>query len=127
MPVVCCVVSDLIFATKIRSTAAALGVEVAVVRDRAAMLAHLDDAATLILDLNLAGDDALELIRLARARPAAPKIIAYCAHVDTDLARAAEKAGADAVMPRSKFVATLSEILTGVPKTQSQSREEGSG
>ena len=49
MSVVCCVVSDLIFATKIRGTAAMLGVEVAVVRDRAAMLAHLDDATTVVL------------------------------------------------------------------------------
>ena len=65
--------------------------------------------------------------RLARARPAAPKIIAYCAHVDTGLATAAEEAGADTVMPRSKFVAALPEILTGVPKTQSQSRDTGSG
>lgn len=127
MSVVCCVVSDLIFATKIRGTAAALGVEVAMVRDRAAMLAHLDDAATLILDLNLEGDDAVDLIRLARARAAAPKIVAYCAHVDTDLATAAEEAGADTVMPRSKFVAALPEILTGVPKTQSQSGDTGSG
>ena len=127
MSVVCCVVSDLIFATKIRSTAAALGVEVAVVRDRAAMLLHLDDAATVILDLNLNSDDAVELIRLARARPAAPRIIAYCAHVDKELATAAEEAGADAVMPRSKFVATLPEILTGVPKTQFESRDTDSG
>ncbi len=127
MSVVCCVVSDLIFATKIRSTAASLGVEVAVVRDRAAMLACLDDVATVILDLNLDGEDAIELIRLARARPAAPTIIAYCAHVDMDLASAAEQAGADAVMPRSKFVARLPEILTGAPKTQSRSRDAGSG
>ena len=127
MSVVCCVVSDLIFATKIRGTAAALGVEVVVVRDRAAMLAHLDDAITVILDLNLDGDDAVELIRLARARPAAPRIIAYCAHVDTDLAAAAEEAGADTGMPRSKCVAALPEILTGMPKTQSQSGDTGSG
>ncbi len=127
MSIVCCVVSDLIFATKIRSTAAALGVELAVVRDRAAMLAHLDDAATVILDLNLNSDDAVELIRLARARPAAPKIVVYCAHVDTDLASAAEEAGADTVMPRSKFVAVLPEILTGALKTQSRSRNTGSG
>ena len=127
MSVVCCVVSDLIFATKIRGTAAALGVEIAVVRDRAAMLAQLDDAAIVILDLNLDGGDAVELIRLARTRSAPPKIVAYCAHVDTDLATAAERAGADEVMPRSKFVAALPEILTGVPKTQSHSRNKGSG
>ncbi len=117
MSVVCCVVNDLIFATKIRSTAAALGVDVAIVRDRAAMLALLDDAATVILDLNLDGDDAVDLIRLARARPSPPRIVAYCAHVDTDLAAAAEEAGADTVMPRSKFVAALPEILTGAPRT----------
>ncbi len=117
---VCCVVSDLIFATKIRSTAAALGLEVAIVRNQAAMLACLDDAATLILDLNLDGDDAIELIRLARTRPQAPTIIAYCAHVDTDLAAAAEEAGADAVMPRSKFVAALPQILADGPKAQSK-------
>jgi len=127
MSVVCCVVSDLIFATKIRSTAATLGVEVAIVRDRAAMLAHLDDAATVVLDLNLDGDDAVELIRLARARPSPPRIVAYCAHVDKDLATSAEEAGADRVMPRSQFVAVLPEILTNAPKTQSRSRDTGSG
>ncbi len=118
MSVVCCVVSDLIFATKIRGTAAALGVEVAVVRDRAAMLAHLDDAATVILDLNLDGDDAIELIELAGARPAPPKIVAYCAHVDKDLAAAAKEAGADAVMPRSQFVTALPEILTATAENE---------
>ena len=124
---VCCVVSDLIFATKIRGTAAALGVDVAIVRDRAAMLASLDDAATVILDLNMDGDAAVELIRLARDRPVPPRIVAYCSHVDKHLASAAEEAGADAVMPRSKFVAALPEILTGALKKQSQSRDTGSG
>ncbi len=114
MSVICCVVSDLIFATKIRGTAAALGVELAIVRDRSAMLAHLDKASTLILDLNLDGDDAVELIRLARAQAESPKIVAYCAHVDKDLATAATNAGADIVMPRSQFVATLTDILTDV-------------
>ncbi len=127
MSVVCCVVSDLIFATKIRGTAAALGVDLAVVRDRAAMLASLDDAATVILDLNLDGHDAVELIRLARARSTSPRIIAYCAHVDKDLATAAEEAGADEVMPRSKFAAALPEILTSVSKTQSGSPDMDSG
>ena len=70
MSVVCCVISDLIFATKIRSTAAALGVEVAVVRDRAAMLAHLDDAATVILDLLQTGGVDLEAETMAEV-PAA--------------------------------------------------------
>ncbi len=118
MSVVCCVVSDLIFATKIRGTAAALGVEVAVVRDRAAMLAHLDDAATVILDLNLDGDDAIELIELAGARPTPPKIVDYCAHVDKDLAAAAKEAGADAVMTRSQFVTALPEILTATAENE---------
>lgn len=119
MSAVCCVVSDLIFATKIRGTASALGVDIAVVRDRAAMLKQLDDAAVLILDLNLDGDQGLELIRLARAQPVVPRIVAYCAHVDQDLAVAAKEAGADEVMPRSGFVAALPEILTGASKTQS--------
>jgi hypothetical protein len=40
-----------------------------------------------------------------------PVVIAFGAHVQADRLRSAREAGCDEVMPRSKFSATLPEIL----------------
>ena len=115
MPTVCCVVSDLIFATKIRGTAEALGVDMTVVRNRGSLLSAIDGVKLLIIDLNLEGDDPLDLIRMVRNQTDPPRIITFCSHVQTDLADQAGEAGADQVLPRSQFSSRLAQILTAGP------------
>ena len=105
--------SDLIFSTKISSTAKALGVEVHVVRTLDALRQRLeaDPVTLLLIDLNATGDDPVEAIRVARRMTPPPRTIAYLSHVQTELAEQARRTGADEVIPRSAFVARLPDLL----------------
>jgi DNA-binding NarL/FixJ family response regulator len=104
------VLNDLIFETKIRSTAQALGIETTVVRSLAAFDAELDRIrpSLLIIDLNTAGVDA---VAAGNTHTPRPYVVAFVSHVDQDLAKQATEAGADQVMPRSRFTAELPRIL----------------
>jgi len=100
-------VRDLIFATKIRSTGAALGVEVRSARGAA-------DAAGASLVLIDIDDDEIDLEGTIRALLAAeprPRIVAFGSHVNAERIRAARAAGADEVLPRSALVAKLPGLI----------------
>ncbi len=104
------VISDLIFETKIRSTAQALGVETTVVRSLDALAAQFEGIrpSLLIVDLNTAGVAAVAAGNVHTPRP---YVVAFVSHVDQDLAKQAAEAGADQVMPRSRFTAELPRLL----------------
>lgn len=101
-------VTDLIFSTKITSTAQALGAKVRVVRNPDTLRVRLAEspAAAVIIDLNADGDP-IEAVRATREVEPPPHTIAYLSHVQTELAEAAREAGADEVLPRSAFVERL--------------------
>lgn len=108
--------TDLIFSTKITGTAKALGRPFQVARTPEKLDAALSAAAPrplLVIDLNIAGPDPIAAIHAARAHANAPRIVAFLSHVQADLAAAARAAGADQVLARSAFTATLPEILAG--------------
>ncbi len=114
-PVVVYAGRDLLFATRIASTARAAGLGSASVRDAASLSAALAASpppTCLVVDLDQ-GDAALTLI--AHARAAAPdlRIVAFGPHVDRDLLVAAAEHGADTVLPRSRFVADMPRWLRG--------------
>jgi hypothetical protein len=100
---------DLFFASKVTGTAAELGFRVIVEGNAAAAAAT--PCRCLIVDLTTPG---LSVSELLSALPAAtrPKVIAFGPHVDTSRLEEARTAGCDEVLPRSKFSATLIEILT---------------
>jgi len=104
------VLSDLIFETKIRSTAQELGIEITVVRSHSELdiVLYRVSPILLIVDLNTAGVDAVSVGDNHAPRP---YIVAYVSHVDQDLAKQAAEAGADQVMPRSRFTADLPQLL----------------
>ncbi len=111
MPVIA-LVTDLIFATKIGSTARGVGADLAIVRSVEALETKLAGGASLVMiDMNADGVDAAEAIRKVKAQPDAPPVLAYLSHVQTELADAARSAGADAILPRSQFSAELPTIL----------------
>jgi len=113
MPILA-LVSDLLFESKILATAQQLGIPVRVLRNPEGMPALLTQASGLIVDLNLPTGDALQVVRDAKAaRPGLP-IVAFLSHVQTELRREAQSAGADEVLPRSKFAAELPRILQGL-------------
>lgn len=119
MIVYCC--SDLIFATKVRATAEALGVVSRPVRDAAmlgARLAQVDDGrangpvAAVLIDLEV-GEQVLPLIGQVKAHDASIPVVAFASHVLTDLLAAAGEAGADQVMTRGAFTAALPGLIGG--------------
>lgn len=117
MIVYCC--ADLIFATKVRSTAEALNLVTRPVRNAEMLQKRLDriddgkpnDPVTgLIIDLET-GDLGLELIEQAKQHETSPTVVAFAPHVMVDTLEAASQRGADQVMPRGGFTARLPAIL----------------
>ncbi len=109
------VVDDLMFSSKIRSTAGRLGITVKFARSREAALAAMRaEAPTLvILDLDTARVDPLGTVAAMKTDPALSTIptVGFVSHVRTDLIEAARRAGVNDVMPRSAFAAQLADIL----------------
>jgi len=100
-------VSDLVFRSKIRLAAEAIGEKVQFLKTVPEQIS----ARMILFDLNDKSGDVITAIRQARQSwPDVPRIC-YGAHVETDLFAEAEEAGATLVMPRSEFVQNLPEIL----------------
>jgi CheY-like chemotaxis protein len=137
MAVVAVICTDLIFSTKILSTAASLGVQARPVRSLQMLseVLHSGDVQTVLIDLDADGVDAVEAIQRCGseaaaaaamsnrsanadgARPTPPRIIAFVSHIRADLAAAARRAGADEVLARSAFVSRLPGILAGAGRS----------
>ena len=108
-------VSDMLFASKIRTTAEALGVNIKFHR----RLEDLVEAAgkqrtdLILADLHNEKVDPLELARTLKANESlkAIPLLGFFSHVETDLRRQALEAGYDQVIPRSVFARDLALIL----------------
>jgi hypothetical protein len=122
--------ADLLWATKIKSTADALGVACRPVRTMEMLAARLADSpvAGLMIDLE-AGPIAMEMIahvrQLSPSRAGVPgqgphiAIVAFGPHVMVDQLRAAKAAGADTVLARGALVRALPEVITRLAGGQS--------
>jgi len=109
------VLDDLMFSSKIKTTATQLGVPLAFARSSATALAEMKKAAPslVILDLNNPRTDPLGIVAAMLADPALAAIptVGYVSHVDTAVINAARQAGVTDVLPRSAFAMQLPEIL----------------
>jgi len=106
--------NDLFFSVKINDAAKKLGLTAVFVQERTAALEQLNSGpAAVILDLNCASLDPLELIRTIREDSATSGIatIGFISHVQTELRRKAEESGCDTVVARSVFARDLPAIL----------------
>ena len=104
------VVPDLFFATRIAATALAAGVTIEMAQPRNAV-ARISAARPDLVVVDLHAKDAVTLVtELEAAVPGIP-IVGFHSHVDTEIRRLALAAGAEAVLPRSRFNARLAEIL----------------
>ncbi len=110
--------TDLMFSSRVTSTAQALGRQVEVAGSAAALLQKLadGDVRLVILDLNSPGLDAAALIpQLRQAEQetgAHAAIIAYDSHVRDAKLGAAREAGCDEVMSRGQFSNSIEQLLT---------------
>src|SRR3990172_1835020 len=109
------VVDDLFFVSKLQETARQVGAEVRVVRAADFRAESLRGAkpALAVFDLNATSANAVGLIRQMKADAELKEIpvIAFLSHVQVDLQRAAQAAGCDQVLPRSKFTTELPALL----------------
>ena len=110
-------VDDLIFSSKIKTTASRLGIGVIFARSPAAALTAVRESAPalVILDLDNPRTDPLGTLAEMKRDPAlaAIRTVGYVSHVRTDVIDAARQAGVDEVLARSAFSARLAEILSG--------------
>jgi len=114
--------ADLIWATRIKSTAEAVCVGCRPVRSEQMLLARLadSDVRALVADLDKP-DEAIALIRRLRewesseAGQAPPiRVVAFGPHVNKADLQAAREAGADDAMARGAFEHNLGEILVNL-------------
>src|SRR5262249_23780950 len=115
-------VTDLIFQSKIRATAASLGVAVRMASP-AGCLEQADQADLLLVDLSAAGEP-LELVRQVAARARGRRVGCFAAHVQADLIEQARRAGADEALSRSQFVARLDTLLSGAESDPRGGRDD---
>lgn len=107
------VIDDLIFETKIRSAAQAVGARVVLIKPDSDIADYLLEhrPTLLIVDLGSARERGLSAVAAARGHQHVPRILAFLPHVDTHLAEQAARDGAHDVMPRSRFSNELPKIL----------------
>jgi len=123
------VVSDLMFQSRIRAAAEALGLEVRIADTaEAAASAVAGHPDIVVIDLHAAGIDATATIRAAKA--AGARVLAFGRHTEPQTLRAARDAGADSVVARSQLVDELPELLRALVgpenlETRSGKREAG--
>ena len=108
-------VDDMLFSSKIRTTARQAGVEIAFARTPAEIVeqSRALKPALVIFDLNSAKADPIATVAALKADAdlAAIPTLGFVSHVHTDVIDAARHAGIDTVMARSAFAGQLAEIL----------------
>ena len=110
-------VDDLMFRSKIKSTATQLGVPVSFAGSRESALASMksDLPALVILDLNNPRTDPLGTVAAMKqdAALASVRVVGFVSHVDGTTIDAARAAGVDDILARSAFATRLPELLAG--------------
>ena len=110
------VLDDLLFTSKIRTTAGHVGASVTFARSSEAALREMREKspALVIFDLNNPRTDPLGTVAAMKADPALGAIptVGFVSHVQTDLINQARQAGVGDVMARSLFAERLPEILS---------------
>ena len=112
------VLDDLMFSSKIKTTAGQLGVAVTFARSAETAIAEMRKSAPslVILDLNNARTNPLGIVASMKEDPALASIptVGYASHVQTDVINAARQAGVGEVLARSAFTIQLADILRRV-------------
>ena len=114
-----CIVDDLMFTSKLSTTAKALHQTLSFERAPGKVLARVrgEHPSLVIFDLNSARLRPMEAIAAIRADPElrGVRTLGYVSHVDADVIAAARNAGIDEVLARSAFVERLGDILASAP------------
>ena len=118
------IVDDMFFASKIRATAEALGVEISFPRTRESALEKITQSQPqlVVADLHNSRFDLVEFSSELKANPETQSIplLGFFSHVEAELQRKATGAGFDQVVPRSVFARDLASILGGRELTKNK-------
>ena len=110
------VLDDLMFSSKIKTTANQLGVPVTFARSAESALGEMRKTTPglVIFDLNNPRTNPLGIVTAMKQDPALASIptVGYASHVQVDVINAARQAGVDEVLPRSAFTMQLAAILS---------------
>lgn len=116
-------VDDLLFSSKIRTTAKQAGVDLVFARTPPEILEQTRSLrpSLVIFDLNSAKANPIETIATLKhdAELSSIPTLGFVSHVHTGLIDAARQAGIDDVMARSAFAARLAEILVAASASRS--------
>ncbi len=113
-PKILAVIEDLFFTVKVNESAKRAGLPAEFVKsEQDALHKAAEQPALIVIDLNCASVDVLELIRKLKASDETKKIslIGYVSHVQGELKQQAQEAGCDMVLARSAFSQNLPQIL----------------
>ena len=112
-PAIVAVVTDLLFQSRLREQARALGYDLVVAETLDAVRAALAGSpALVVLDLHVSGIDWRRAVDAAKER--AVPVLAFGRHTEAQLLRSAREAGCDRVVPRSTFVEELPRLIAGL-------------
>jgi PleD family two-component response regulator len=121
MRTVVAAVEDMLFASKIREAAKALGIIVNFPRTADVLLDSIgeDPPNLIVVDLHSLRFNAIELAGELKSNESLKTIplLGFFSHVQTDLQCQAIEAGYDQVIPRSVFFRDLASILAGERKS----------
>ena len=110
------VLDDLMFSSKIKTTANLLGLAVVFARSSESALTEMRKTppTLVILDLNNARTNPLGIVSAMKqdAALAAIPTLGFASHVQTDVINAAREAGVGEVLARSAFTQQLPQILS---------------
>ena len=111
------VVDDMFFASKIRATAEALGVDISFVRSKDSLLQKAQEKKPdlVVVDLHNQKLSAAEIAEAIRGDEQFHDVwlLGFFSHVQVELQRSAVAAGFNQVVPRSVFASELGKILAG--------------
>jgi DNA-binding NarL/FixJ family response regulator len=110
------VVSDLMFASRIRAAAASAGVSLRLARGSEELGTRAPSPTLVLVDAELRTGSAADTIRRLKALPEPPHIVAFASHTNATAIQAAREAGADRVLARSAFVRDLPSILEALAR-----------
>ena len=102
---------DLLLGSRITAAAQAAGVPFKVVRDAAKLSGQI--GGRLIVDLNQEG--AVDAAAAWKAATSGAEVVGFVSHVDAGTIQRARDAGLDRVLPRSRFVEHLNQIVRESP------------
>ena len=98
---------DLLLGSRITAAAQSAGVAFKVVRDAAKLSGQVGER--LIVDLNQ--DGAIDAAAAWKAATSGTDVVGFVSHVDAATIQQARDAGLDQVMPRSRFVEQLDQVV----------------